>query len=103
MQGRSDFIADHPDLIRRLRDAGLAMVLSGYETNDDDALAALRKQNTLDKNRRAAALLHGSPYVPIGASFHDCGRIEVKLRQFFRCAKLSRSTPARHLAGWTRP
>lgn len=56
-QGRTDFIADNPEMMRRLRDAGLMMVLSGYESNDDDALAALRKSNTLDKNKRAAQVL----------------------------------------------
>src|SRR5262249_35921715 len=40
-QGRADFIAENPDLMKRLRDAGLVMVLSGFESNDDDALAAL--------------------------------------------------------------
>jgi radical SAM superfamily enzyme YgiQ (UPF0313 family) len=56
-QGRTDFIAENPELMRRLRDCGLMMVLSGYETNDDDALAALRKKNTFEKNRRAAEIL----------------------------------------------
>lgn len=56
-QGRSDFIADNPELMRRLRDNGLMMVLSGYESNDEDALAALKKSNTVAKNRRAAQLM----------------------------------------------
>ena len=56
-QGRSDFIADNPDVMRRLRDCGLMMVLSGYETNDDSALDYLRKKNTMDKNRRAAEVM----------------------------------------------
>jgi radical SAM superfamily enzyme YgiQ (UPF0313 family) len=56
-QGRTDFIAEHPELIERLRDAGLLMVLSGYESNDEDALAALLKRSSVDKNRRAAELL----------------------------------------------
>jgi radical SAM superfamily enzyme YgiQ (UPF0313 family) len=56
-QGRTDFIAENPDLMRRLRDCGLMMVLSGYESNDDDALAALRKKNTYDRNVRAAKIL----------------------------------------------
>ena len=56
-QGRTDFIADHPDLMKRLRDCGLMMVLSGYESNDDDALAALRKKTTFDRNVRAAQIL----------------------------------------------
>ncbi|MFN7971996.1 MAG: radical SAM protein [Acidobacteriota bacterium] len=58
-QGRADFIADHPDTMRRLRDAGLLMVLSGYESNDDDALASLRKKATYDKNKKAAEILRG--------------------------------------------
>lgn len=56
-QGRTDFIADNPDLMRRLRDAGLVMVLSGFESNADDGLAALLKRGTVDKNRRAAQIM----------------------------------------------
>lgn len=56
-QGRTDFIAEHPDLMRRLRDAGLMMVLSGYESNHDDALASLLKRSTVEKNKRAAEIL----------------------------------------------
>lgn len=52
-QGRTDFAADHPELIARLAKNGLVMVLSGYESNDDDNLAALRKKNTWKKNQRA--------------------------------------------------
>ena len=58
IQGRTDFIAEHPDLVRRMRDLGLMMVLSGYESNDEDTLAALRKDNSRSNNQRAAALLH---------------------------------------------
>lgn len=56
-QGRTDFIAENPDLMKRLRDCGLMMVLSGYESNDDNALEALRKKNTFDCNVKAAKLL----------------------------------------------
>jgi radical SAM superfamily enzyme YgiQ (UPF0313 family) len=56
-QGRTDFISEHPDLMRRLRDAGLMMVLSGYESNHDDALTALLKRSTVEKNQRAAQIL----------------------------------------------
>lgn len=56
-QGRTDFIAENPELMRRLRDAGLLMVLSGYESNDEDALAALLKRSSVENNMRAAALL----------------------------------------------
>ena len=56
-QGRTDFVAEHPDLMRRLRDAGLMMVLSGYESNDNNALEALRKKSTFDQNHKAASIL----------------------------------------------
>jgi radical SAM superfamily enzyme YgiQ (UPF0313 family) len=56
-QGRTDFAADHPELMARLARNGLVMVLSGYESNDDDNLAALRKKNTWEKNRRANEIL----------------------------------------------
>ncbi|MBI4821926.1 MAG: cobalamin B12-binding domain-containing protein [Deltaproteobacteria bacterium] len=57
-QGRTDFIADNPETMKRLRDAGLVMVLSGYESNDESALEALLKRNTVEKNRRAIGILH---------------------------------------------
>lgn len=57
IQGRTDFVAQHPDLMRRMRDAGLCMVLSGYETNDEGTLAALKKDNLRENNLKAAALL----------------------------------------------
>ena len=52
-QGRTDFAADNPELVARLARCGLAMVLSGFESNDDDALAALRKKSSWEKNKRA--------------------------------------------------
>lgn len=65
-QGRSDFIANHPDVMRRLRDCGLMMVLSGYESNDDNSLESLRKSNTLDKNKRAARIMRDLGMISIG-------------------------------------
>jgi radical SAM superfamily enzyme YgiQ (UPF0313 family) len=58
VQGRTDFIAENPDMMRRLRDAGLIMVLSGFESNEDDGLAYLLKRGTVEKNRRAAEIMH---------------------------------------------
>ena len=52
-QGRTDFAADHPELMARLAKNGLVMVLSGFESNDDDNLAALRKKSSWQKNLRA--------------------------------------------------
>lgn len=65
-QGRADFIAENPDVMRRLRDAGLVMVLSGFESNDDDALEALRKSSTFDQNKRAARILRDLGIVSTG-------------------------------------
>jgi radical SAM superfamily enzyme YgiQ (UPF0313 family) len=56
-QGRTDFIADNPDLIARLAKNGLVMLLSGFESNDDDALASLRKKNSWEKNKRANQIM----------------------------------------------
>ena len=58
IQGRTDFIAEHPDLMKRMRDAGLCMVLSGYETNDDGTLDALKKDNSRENNLAASRILH---------------------------------------------
>jgi len=52
-QGRTDFAADHPELMARLAKNGLVMVLAGFESNDDDNLAALRKKSSWEKNQRA--------------------------------------------------
>jgi radical SAM superfamily enzyme YgiQ (UPF0313 family) len=56
-QGRTDFAADHPELMARLAKNGLVMVLSGFESNDDDNLAALRKKSSWQKNLRANEVL----------------------------------------------
>jgi radical SAM superfamily enzyme YgiQ (UPF0313 family) len=56
-QGRADFVADNPEVIARLARNGLVGLLSGYESNDDDSLKALRKKSTWDKNIRANEIL----------------------------------------------
>jgi len=56
-QGRTDFAADHPDVIARLAKNGLVMVLSGFESNSDDNLKALRKRNSWEKNIRANKIM----------------------------------------------
>ncbi|MDD9938119.1 MAG: radical SAM protein [Myxococcales bacterium] len=52
-QGRTDFVADNPEIMARLSRCGMIGLLSGFESNDDDNLEALRKKNTWEKNRRA--------------------------------------------------
>jgi len=56
-QGRCDWVADNPEIMRRLADNGLVGLLSGYESNDEDSLKALRKKSTWDKNIRANEIM----------------------------------------------
>jgi radical SAM superfamily enzyme YgiQ (UPF0313 family) len=56
-QGRTDFVADNPEIMRRLAKNGLIGLLSGYESNDDDSLKALRKKSTWNKNIIANELM----------------------------------------------
>jgi len=65
-QGRTDFIAKNPELIARLARNGLVGVLSGYETNDADALEGLRKRNTLENNIAAAEIMRQNGIISTG-------------------------------------
>ncbi len=58
VQGRTDFVVENPDLLSRMRDAGMIMLLSGYETNDDGTLDSLKKDNTRANNLEASRLLN---------------------------------------------
>jgi radical SAM superfamily enzyme YgiQ (UPF0313 family) len=57
IQGRTDFIVANEELVKRLRDCGLIMVLSGYEGNDQSTLDSLKKDNSWENNQKAAAIL----------------------------------------------
>jgi len=65
-QGRTDFAADHPELMARLAKNGLVMVLSGFESNSDDNLAALRKKSSWRKNQRANEILRDNGIIATG-------------------------------------
>ena len=65
-QGRTDFAADNPELIARLAKNGLVMLLSGFESNDDDNLAALRKKSSWEKNLRANQVLRENGVISTG-------------------------------------
>jgi radical SAM superfamily enzyme YgiQ (UPF0313 family) len=56
-QGRTDFVAENPEIMARLAKNGLVGLLSGFESNDNDNLAALRKKNTWDNNIRANQIM----------------------------------------------
>jgi len=65
-QGRTDFAAENPELMARLAKNGLVMLLSGYESNDDDNLAALRKKSSWEKNLRANDVLRKNGILSTG-------------------------------------
>lgn len=56
-QGRTDFVAENPEIMARLARCGLVGLLSGFESNDDDNLAALRKKNNWENNVRASGIM----------------------------------------------
>lgn len=57
--GRADFIAAHPDIMRKLRNIGLYYVLVGIESADDSHLEAYGKRSDDAANVRAVRLLNG--------------------------------------------
>ncbi|MFZ5480678.1 MAG: B12-binding domain-containing radical SAM protein [Myxococcota bacterium] len=65
-QGRTDFVADNPELIARLAKNGLVGLLSGFESNDDDNLKSLRKHNSWEKNLRANRILFDNGILSTG-------------------------------------
>ncbi|MEE2902803.1 MAG: radical SAM protein [Myxococcota bacterium] len=65
-QGRTDFMVANPELMKRLSDIGFMMILSGYESNSDNNLDALRKRNTADNNRKAIEMLRKLGIVSTG-------------------------------------
>lgn len=59
-QGRTDFVAENPEIMARLAKCGLVGLLSGFESNDDDNLAALRKKNTWEANKKASDVMEAN-------------------------------------------
>ena len=55
--GRADFIAGHPDLIKRLAKNGLRAVIVGIESVREKDLLRFNKRNTLENNRKAVGIL----------------------------------------------
>lgn len=56
-QARTDAIAQHPETVARLREAGFATVFLGLEKIDKQGLDDVRKANTVESNERALAIL----------------------------------------------
>jgi len=55
-QTRADIVSRNEEMVRSLRDAGLAMFLIGFESGSQRVLNLLRKGTTVEQNYRAAAI-----------------------------------------------
>lgn len=56
-QGRTDFVAQNPEIMARLAKNGLVGLLSGFESNDDETLDSLRKKSNWEMNLKANEIL----------------------------------------------
>jgi len=56
-QSRADLICRHPDMMVALRDAGLRLIIIGFESGSDRVLKFLRKGCTRAKNLEAAGIV----------------------------------------------
>jgi len=54
---RADAVDEAPELIARMRDAGLYLVYMGLESGSEDGLATLHKQITVEQNLKAVEIL----------------------------------------------
>ncbi len=61
VQARSDVIVHHPELITQWREVGLSGVFIGFEKPDQAGLDAVNKNNSVENNEKALAILrqHG--------------------------------------------
>lgn len=57
-QSRADFICNHEDVLRRMREVGLYMLLIGFESGNQRILNLLRKGTTVEQNYEAAEICH---------------------------------------------
>jgi len=56
-QSRADIICRNPELIKKLRDAGLMWVLVGFESGSNRVLKFIKKEVTVEQNLEAARIL----------------------------------------------
>jgi radical SAM superfamily enzyme YgiQ (UPF0313 family) len=66
--GRSDFIANNPDVIEHLSEIGLKYVIVGYEFIDQSGLKKMRKYHSIDDNIESVKVLRRFGIEPL-ASF----------------------------------
>ena len=99
-QGRTDFIAENPELMKRLRDTGLMMVLSGYESGDEDALAATQQAQHAGEQRPGSVRDPQRPRHPLDGHLHGPPRLRGEgLRRALRLHR----RPRRHLPAGDHP
>jgi len=65
---RSDTVVKHPEIIEKLREIGLELILIGFESFRDEELREHRKQNSVQNNEEAIRILHANG-VEIAAYF----------------------------------
>lgn len=58
--GRVDTVVRHPDLIEKLRDVGMKLLLLGLESCDQDSLDSMNKRTSIEINRRAIEICHAN-------------------------------------------
>ncbi len=57
--GRSDFVAEHPEIMMRLKDAGLQAVIIGLESAREADLIRYNKRTSIEMNHKAIRILQG--------------------------------------------
>jgi len=57
--GRSDFVAEHPELMKRLKNAGLQAVIIGLESTREVDLIRYNKRTSIEMNQKAIRILQG--------------------------------------------
>jgi anaerobic magnesium-protoporphyrin IX monomethyl ester cyclase len=57
-QSRADFIVDNPDVMKRMKQAGLDTVFVGFESGSQRMLGFMQKDTTVEQNLEAAEICH---------------------------------------------
>ena len=86
--GRSDFVAAHPDLMKRLKDAGLQAVIIGLESAKESDLIRYNKRTSIDMNQRAIEILqnldieiYGTLILPMDFTIKDFNALKHWLKE----------------------
>lgn len=91
-QARSDTIVKHPEIIAQWREVGLSHVFIGFESLDQEELAATNKRNDVATNEAALKIVH-SHDLTVTAAFivnPDYGPSEFKrLRDYIASRRIS--------------